>query len=144
MTLLRGFGEIDQDGKIALGRNFLLQMGLGPDSLVGLKVNRITGSGRAPYLIVHRPDTEPRFTTLETVFYQCPCRIDSGCCIILDDKVMAESGFEPNISLEFKLAGPQNAQRLVIRNRGPKRLTTLQERMGLRQKKRWKTMALDY
>ncbi|MFH1627192.1 MAG: hypothetical protein ABIE47_00525, partial [Pseudomonadota bacterium] len=130
MTLLRGFGEIDKEGKIALGRNFLLQMGLSPDSLVGLKVNRITGSGRAPYLIVHRPDTEPRFTALETVFYQCQCRIDKESRIVLGDKVMAESGFEPNISLEFKLAGPQNAQRLVIRNRGPKRLTTLQERMG--------------
>ena len=64
--------------------------------------------------------------------------------IVPGDKVMAESGFEPNISLEFKLVGPQNAQRLVIRNRGPKKLTTLQERMDLRQKKRWKTMALDY
>ncbi|MCG2830916.1 MAG: hypothetical protein L6302_07680 [Desulfobacteraceae bacterium] len=144
MTLLRGFGQVDNDGKIALGRNFMLQMGLQPGSLAGLKVNRITGSGRAPYLIIHKPDKEPRFTALDTIFYQCPCRIDSGSCIILDDKVMAESGFEPGISLEFKLAGPQNAQRLVIRNRGPKRLTTLQERMGVRQKKRWKTMTMDY
>ena len=144
MTLLRSFGQVNDEGKIALGRNFMLQMGLEPGSLAGLKVNRITGSGRAPYLIIHKPDKEPRFTALDTIFYQCPCRIDSGSCIILDDKVMAESGFEPGISLEFKLAGPQNAQRLVIRNRGPKRLTTLQERMGVRQKKRWKTMTMDY
>ncbi|MFH1952472.1 MAG: hypothetical protein ABIL06_12740, partial [Pseudomonadota bacterium] len=149
---LRGFGEIEQGGKITLGRNYMLQMGLGPDSLVGLKVVRITGSGRAPYFIIHGLDKEPRFTALETVFYQCPCRIDSGCCIILDDKVMAESGFEPNISLEFKLAGPQNAQRLVIRNRGPKRLTTLQERMGVKpksskgksSKSKWKVQEIEY
>ncbi|MFH1950349.1 MAG: hypothetical protein ABIL06_01900 [Pseudomonadota bacterium] len=144
MTLLRGFGEIDQEGKIALGRNFLLQMGLRPDSLVGLKVVRITGSGRAPYFIIHGLDKEPRLTALETIFYQCPCRIDSGCCIILDDKVMAESGFEPNISLEFKLAGPTNAPWLAIRNRGPTRLTTLQEKMGLKRKSKWQVMKVEY
>jgi len=144
MTLLRGFGQVNNDGKIALGRNFMLQMGLEPGSLAGLKVNRITGSGRAPYLIIHKPDKEPRFTALETVFYQCPCRIDSGSCIILDDKVMAESGFEPGISLEFKLAGPGNAPWLAIRNRGPKRLTTVQEKIGLKQRKRWRTMTMDY
>lgn len=144
MTLLRGFGQVDNDGKIALGRNFMLQMGFEPGSLAGLKINRITGSARAPYLIIHKPDKEPRFTALDTIFYQCPCRIDSGCCIILDDKVMAESGFEPNISLEFKLAGPTNAPWLAIRNRGPTRLTTLQEKMGLKRKSKWQVMKVEY
>jgi len=144
MTLLRSFGYVDEDGKIALGRNFMIQMGLGPDSLVGLKVVRITGSGRKAYLIIHRRGQEPRFTALETIFYQCPCQIDAKSCIVLDDKVMAESGFEPGLSLELKLTGTASAPRLVIRNQGPKRLTTLQDKMGLRQKKRWKVITLDY
>lgn len=144
MTLLRSFGHVDEDGRISLGQNFMLQMGLGPDSLVGVKVVRITGSGRKPYLIIHRLEQEPRFTALETIFYQCPCQIDGESCIVLDDKVMAESGFEPGLSLELKLAGPASAPRLVIRNQGPKRLTTLQEKMGLKQRKRWRTMTMDY
>jgi len=144
MTLLRCFAKVNEEGGIALGRNFMLQMGLEPDSLVLVKVVRITGSKRDPYLIVHRPDNEPRSTALETVIFESPCRIDEACNIVLDDKMMAEAGFEPGLSLEFKLTGPTNAPWLTIRNKGPARLTTLQEKMGLKQKKRWKTVTMDY
>lgn len=85
MTLLRGFGQVDDKGKIVLGRNFMLQMGLEPDSF-----------------------------------------------------------FEPGIYLEFKLAGPGNALWLTIRNRGPKRLTTVQEKIGLRRKSKWRVMEVEY
>jgi len=144
MTLLRSYGQVDEDGRIALGRNFMLQMDLGSDSLIGLKVVRITGSGREPYLIIHRLDNEPRFTALQTVFYQCPCRIDEESHIVLDDKAMAESGFEPGLSLEFKLAGPSNAPWLAIRNKGQTRLTTLQEQMGLKHRSKWQVMKIEY
>ena len=122
----------------------MTQMGLRPGSLVGLNVVRITGSGRKPFLIIHRLERVPRFTTLETIFYQCPCRIDEERCIILDDKVRAESGFEPGLSLEFKLSGSPNAPRLAIRNQGPNRLTTLQEKMGLKKKSKWQVMKIEY
>lgn len=144
MTLLRGFGQVDEDGKIALGRNYMFQIGLGPDSLVGAKVVRITGSGRAPYLIIHRPDQELRLTGLQTVFYQCPCRIDEQDRVVLDDKIMAESGFEPGLSLEFKLAGPTKAPWLAIRNKGSTKLTALQEKMGLKRKSKWQVMKIEY
>lgn len=122
----------------------MLQMRLGPDSLVGLKVVRITGSGRKPYLIIHRLEQEPRFTALETIFYQCPFRIDGESRIALDDRVMAESGFKPGLSLEFKLTGPTNAPWLTIRNKGQARLTTLQEKMGLKRKSKWQVMEIEY
>jgi len=57
---------------------------------------------------------------------------------------MAASGFEPGLALEFKLNGPSKAPWLSIRNQGPARLTTLQEKMGLKNKKKWKTMSIDY
>jgi len=144
MTLLRRFAQVDEEGKIGLGRNFMLQMGLELDSLVLVKVVRITGSKRDPYLIVHRLDKQPRFTALQTVIFESKCRIDEECDIVLDDKMMSESGFEPGLSLEFKLTGPTNAPWLTIRNKGPARLTTLQEKMGLKQKKRWKSMPMEY
>jgi len=144
MTLLRSFGKVNEDGRISLGHNFILQMGLRPDSAAGLKVMRITGSGRYPYIIIHRLNQEPRFTALQTVFYQCPCRIDAESHIVIDDEVMAASGFEPGLALEFKLNGPSKAPWLSIRNQGPARLTTLQEKMGLKNKKKWKTMSIDY
>jgi len=78
MTLLRSFGQVDEEGRIALGGNFRLQMGLEPDSMAGLEVVRITGSNRSPYLVVHKPDREPRFTALQTVCHQCPCLLDEA------------------------------------------------------------------
>ncbi len=144
MTLLRSFGKVKQDGKISLGPNFVLQMGLEPGSAAGLKVMRITGSGRDPYIIIHRLNQEPRFTAFQTVFYQCPCRIDAESHLVFGDEVTAASGFEPGLALEFKLNGPSKAPWLSIRNKGPARLTTLQEKMGLKNKKKWKTMSLDY
>lgn len=144
MTLLRCFARVNEEGGIALGRNFMLQMGLEPDSLVLVKVVRITGSRREPYLIVHRPDNEPRSTALETVVFESMCRINEECNIVLDGGAMAEAEFEPGLSLEFKLTGPSNAPWLTIRNKGQSRLTSLQEKMGLKQKTRWRTMPMEY
>lgn len=144
MTLLRSFREVDKDGRVALGSNFMTQMGLEPNSAVGVKVMRITGSVRYPYLFVHRPENEPRFSALETDIHQSLCRIDDQGRIVLDDKIMAESGFEPGLSLEFKLAGPTNGPWLAIRNKGPTKLTALQEKMGLKRKNKWKVMEIEY
>ena len=159
MTLLRGFGGVDEDGKVALGRNFLIHLGLEPDSFVSLSVMRIKGSGRKPYLIIHRPEIEPRLSPFEVVFYQCPCRIDAERRMALDDRVIEESEFEPGLTnwLEFKMVGPTNAPWLVIKSRGPRRLTSLQERMGVQpksgksisgkgklNKKKWQVMEIEY
>ena len=109
MTLLRGFGGVDEDGKIALGRNFLIHLGLDLDSLVILNVMRIKESSRKPYLIIHRPEIEPRLSPFEVVFYQCPCRIDAERRMALDDRVIEESEFEPGVTnwLEFKIVVPR-------------------------------------
>ncbi len=144
MTLLKCFGQVDADGKIAIGQNFMIHMGMKSDTPVALKVMRVTGSSRAPYLIVHRPDSVPRFTALQTLMLTSMGQIDQENNILLEDQVMAESGFEPGISLECKLSGPPSAPCLTIRNKGPAKLTTLQEKMGLRQRKRWKTVTMDY
>jgi len=144
MTLLRCFAQVNEYGGITLGRNFMLQMGLKPNSFVLVKVMRITGSSRDPYLIVYKPGNEPRSTALETVIFETPCRIDEKSNILLDNKLMAESGFEPGLSVEFKLVGPTKAPWLAIRNKGPLMLTTLQDKMGLKRQKKLKTMRLDY
>lgn len=144
MTLLKSFAQVDEYGRIGLGRNFMIQMGLNTNSLVFLKVFRITGSRREPYLILHGPGKEPRSTALETVMFESSCRIDEDCNILLDNEVMAEAEFEPGLCVEFKLTGPTNAPWLTIRNKGSKRLTTLQKKMGLNQKKRWRSMTMEY
>ena len=159
MTLLRGFGGVDEDGRVALGRNFLIHLGLELDSLVILNVMRIKESGRKPYLIIHRPEIEPQLSPYEAIFYQCLCRIDAERRMTLDDRVIEESEFEPGVTnwLEFKIVGPTNAPWLVIKSRGPRRLTSLQERMGVQpksgksisgkgkwNKKKWQVMEIEY
>lgn len=129
MTLLRTFGRLDNHGGIALGRNLVMQMGLKPGSLVNVRVIRITGSMRVPFITVCRLDRDPRSTALETVIFESPCRLDEECNIVLDDEVIAEAGFAPGLSLELKLTGPTNAPWVAIRNKGRARLTTLQEKM---------------
>jgi hypothetical protein len=74
MTLLRSFGQVEDDGKIAVGSNLVLQMNLVPDSWVGLKVIRITGSGGFPYLTNDRLDQDPKTTALERGFHQGRCQ----------------------------------------------------------------------
>lgn len=159
MTLLRGYGGVDEDGTIALGRNFLIHLDLKPDSLVSLSVMRIKGSGRKPYLIIHRPEIEPQLSPYEVIFYQCLCRINAERRMVLDDRILEECEFEPVITnwLEFKMVGPTNAPWLVIKNRGPRSLTSLQERMGVQprsskkmsgkdkwNRKKWKVMDIEY
>ncbi len=144
MTLLKCFSLVDEQGRIPIGRNFMIQMGLKSHERISLKVVRITGSGREPYLIVSRLGDTPRFTRLQTVVFDSCTRLDEHGNIQLDDPVMAISGFEPGLSVEFKLTGPANGPWLAIRNKGPAKLTTLQEKMGLRQKKKWNTMPLEY
>jgi len=159
MTLLRGFGGVDEDGNVALARNFVIHLGLKPNSFVSLSVMRIKGSGRKPYLIIHRRGVAPRLGPYETIFYQCLCRIDAERRMTLDDRVIEESEFEPGVTnwLEFKMVGPTNAPWLVIKSRGQRRLTSLQERMGVQpksdkgisgkgkwNKKKWKVMDIEY
>jgi len=79
--------------------------------------------------------------------------------MVLDDRILEECEFEPVITnwLEFKMVGPTNAPWLVIKNRGPRSLTSLQERMGVQprsikkmngkdkwNRKKWKVMDIEY
>lgn len=159
MTLLRGYGGVDEDGTVGLGRNFLIHLGLKPESLVTLSVMRIKGSGRKPYLIIHRPEIEPQLSPFEVIFYQCLCRINAERRMVLDDRILEECEFEPVITnwLEFKIVGPTNAPWLVIKNRGPRSLTSLQVKMGVQPKsskemsgkdkwkrKKWTVMDVEY
>ena len=159
MTLLRGFGRLDEDGKVALQRNFMIQMGFEPDSSVTLNVIRIKESSRKPYLVIHRPETAPMLSNYEAVLYQCLCKIDAEKRMVLNDHVIEECDFEPGLTnrLEFKLVGPTNAPWLVIKDRGRRRATSLQEKLGAHpkggkiksgqskwSKKKWRVMEIQY
>ena len=149
MPLLKGFSEIDEEAKLPIPSNIRRKAGLNLTSSVGIKVVRIKGSTRWPYLIVYHPQSEPRLSQFEVTMMESQGRIDENGRLTLESNVLEETKLRPHSLTEIKLTGPSQGSWLVIRNRGPNRLTTLQEKMGRmgkggRGEKKWKTMSIEY
>jgi len=149
MPLLKGFSKIDEKGSLSIPSNIRKEAGLDLRSSVGVKVVRIKGSTRWPYLIVYHLQSDPRLSRLEVTMMENQGDIDENGRLILENDVLEETKLESNYRVEIKLLGPKHGSWLVIHNRGPNRLTTLQEKVGRQGKggssgKKWKTMSIEY
>ena len=161
MALLRGFSKVDpvaegagDGGRIFIPSNMREKAGISPGSVVEVKVIRIKGSGRWPHLIVHDPGIYPQLSMLQVVMKEEKSRLDDEAGLILTDDTLDEAKLEADYRVEIKLAGPHRASWLVIHNRGPARLTTLQEKIGRlghektgrsgKISKKWKPMTIEY
>jgi len=149
MPLLKGFSEIDEEGKLSIPSNIRREAGLNLASSVGIKVVRIKGSTRWPYLIVYHPQNSPRLSQLEVTMMESQGRIDENGRLTLESEMLEETKLEPHSRAEIKVLGPNHGSWLVIHNRGPNRLTTLQEKMGRlgkngRSAKKWRSQKWEY
>jgi bifunctional DNA-binding transcriptional regulator/antitoxin component of YhaV-PrlF toxin-antitoxin module len=149
MPLLKGFSEIDEKGSLSIPSNIRKEAGLDIASPVGVRVVRIRGSMRWPYLIVHHPQNDPRLSGLEVTIMKSQGGIDEKGRLAFETRVLEETKFELNYRAEIKLAGPKQEPWVVIHNRGPSRLTTLQEKIGRLRKdrtsrKNWQVQKWDY
>lgn len=160
MPLLRGFSKVDpiknpvscgasEGGKILIPSNIREKAGISAGSLVEIKVVRIKGSNRWPHLILHAPGVYPHLSMFQVVMREEKSQIDDKARLILTDSTLEETKLELNYRVEIKLAGPHRNCWVVIYNRGPARLTTLQEKIGRlgkggRDEKKWKTMSIEY
>ncbi|MEW6684985.1 MAG: hypothetical protein AB1393_02105 [Candidatus Edwardsbacteria bacterium] len=150
MPLLKGFSEIDEEGRLSIPSNIRREAGLNLASPVGIKVVRIKGSMRWPYLIVyHLQSMVPRLSQFEVTMMESQGRIDENGRLTLEGDVLEETKLGPHSRAEIKLSGPTRGSWLVIRNRGPNRLTTLQEKVGRqgkgsRAEKKWKSVSIEY
>ncbi|MBU2577512.1 hypothetical protein KKA69_01630, partial [Patescibacteria group bacterium] len=90
---------------------------------------RIKRSIRAPHLIIHNRDFAPRISQLEMIVNQSRSHIDQAGNIKLCNDILEEVKLKPGHLVEMKVYGPHNSSWLVIQNRGPKILTTLQKKM---------------
>ena len=149
MPLLRGFSKVDEEGKIVIPSNIREKAGISVGSLVGIKVIRIKGSSRWPHIIVHVPGVDLRLSMLQVVTAEERSQIDDEARLILTDSILGEAKLEPNYRVEIKLVGSKGSPWAVIYNRGPNRLTTLQEKIGRLGKNRrcpekWQTQKWDY
>ncbi|MCK4375681.1 MAG: hypothetical protein KAX19_10140 [Candidatus Brocadiae bacterium] len=147
--LMRAFSKVDDDGRIAVGRNLWRHCGLLGEGeaaylLVGLK-----GSSRKEYLFIHRIGFMPTLSVFECVLASGRCRIEDGC-VCLGERLSEDTCFVPGSRTEIKLAGSGTLRWLAIRWRGPAVASTLQQRMnvrGLGTKRRndkWQRMTMGY
>ena len=149
MPLLRAFSVIDQEGRFSIPSNIRREVGLNPQSQVEVKVVRIKGTGRCPYLIVHPPRTGPLLSQFEVTMMESRGIIDKDGSFFLESDILEETKLEPDYRVELKVVGPKCGTWVVVHNRGPNRLTTLQERMGRLGKSRgrartWETQKWEY
>lgn len=149
MPLLKGFGVIDEEGKLLIPSNIRREAGLNHGSRIVVKVVRIKGSTRWPYLIVYHSQSNPRLSQFEVTMMESQSGIDENGKLSLERNVLLETKFEPYYRAEIKVTGPNHGSWLIIHNRGSARLTTLQEKMGrlgkgTRNEKKWKTMPIEY
>jgi len=160
MALLRGFskvdslqspvsGEINKAGLIAIPSNIRKQAGLFPGSPVKIKVVRIKNSGRWPGIIIHTPQVLPRLSMFQVVTMEEEAKIDNEARLILTGDILREVKLELGYRVEIKLVGSRQAPWAVIYNRGPNRLTTLQEKIGRlggngKGEKKWQTQKWEY
>ncbi|MCK4325142.1 hypothetical protein KAW55_00125 [bacterium] len=161
MPLLRGFSKVDpisrdpvgngasEGGKIFIPSNIMDKAGISTGRLVEIKVIRIKGSSRWPHIIVHAPGVYPHLSMLQVVMMEERSQIDDEDRLILTDTILEETKLQPDSRVELKVVGPNHGSWFVIHNRGPNRLTTLQEKIGrqgkgARNEKKWKTMSIEY
>jgi len=146
MSLIRCFSKVDEEGKIAIPSHIRRKSGISVGSLVEVKVIRIKDSSRWPHIIVHIPRVCPRLSMFQVVMIEEEIEIDDEANLVLTDDLLEEAKLEPNYRVEIKLYGPNQGSWMTIYNRGPNRLTTLQEKIGRlgRAKKKWKEMTIGY
>lgn len=157
MPLLRGFSKVDpirnsvsngvdEGGKIAIPSNIRKNAGISAGSSVEIKIVRIKGSSRWPHIIVHTPEVLPRLSMFQVVMMEERSQIDNESKLILTNSILEETKLQPNYRVEIKVAGPNHGSWMVIHNRGPNRLTTLQEKVGRlgKSEKKWRPMTIEY
>jgi len=146
MSLMRGFSKVDEEGKIAIPSNIRKKAGISAGSLVEIKVIRIKDSSRWPHIIVHASRVYPHLSMFQVVMREKETQIDDKANLVLTDDLLEEAKLAPNYRVEIKLYGPNQHSWVTIYNRGPNRLTTLQEKIGRlgRAKKKWKEMTIEY
>lgn len=146
MALMRTYSLVKEGGKIYIPYNFQKQIGLSADKLAVIEVVRIKRSIRAPHLIIHIKDHPPWISPQEIVIRSETSGVDQEGNIKLCNDVLEDTRLRVGHLVEMKVYGPHNSSWLVIQNRGPKILTTLQQKMRKYRPggKTWESIPLDY
>ena len=132
MPLIRGYTELDDEGKITISRNIQNQARLGIGHPVRITVVRIKGTSRKPHLIICSPNNAPFISPQEAVFMEGVSMVDGQGKIFLPEKIRNEAKFETGYHLEVKVHGSNRSYFglwIIVHIRTPKIPTTLQAKL---------------
>ena len=146
MALMRGYSLVDEAGRITFPANIRRSAGIEPEQVVKIKVLRIRGTLRYPHMLINRPEFPPYISPLEIVMHEAERKVDELGRITLAEEILEEMKLKAGYWVEMKLLGPRDYHWIVVHNRGPRRETTLQQRLGSKRsrKKSWETQVWKY
>ncbi len=131
MALIRGFGVVDEAGGFTIPLHIRRFAGFNGKGVVAIKILRLKGTARLPYLVIHTPEQIPDIAVmLEAVMLEGAGLIDEEGRLILSQEILEEAKIKPKDLLEIKIHGSKGVRWVKVHNRGPHRMTTLQEKMG--------------
>ena len=144
MALMRGFSKVDEEGRIIIPEEIARFSKLYPGSTAGMIVLRIKGTARFPHLVIHRPDNIPYISMLEVIIKKAQTKVDDRGGVPLSEEIMEGLRLKCGYLVEFKIHGARGQHWAVVHNRGPWRETTLQQRMGHKKVRKWRTVEVNY
>ena len=146
MALMRGYSLVDEVGRITFPANIRRSAGMEPEQVVDIKVLRIKGTSRYPHMVINKPEFSPFISPLEMVMHETFGKICEQGRITLSEEILEGMKLEAGYLVEIKVLGPKDSHWTVVYNRGPRRETTLQQRIGprRRRKKSWDTQVWEY
>jgi len=142
MALMRGFSLVDKAGRITFPPNIYTWAEMDTEKIVNIKVLRVKGTRRLPHMTVNIPGHAPWISPLEVIMYEAYGRVDEQGGITLSEEILEEMRLKAGYWVELKLLGPRNYHWIVVHNRGPRKETTLQQRLGPKSSQRKKMKSL--
>ncbi len=130
---MRGYSLVDEEGRITFPANIRRSAGMEPEQVVDIKVIRIKGTTRYPHMVINTPEFPPYISPLEIIMYEAERKVDDLGRITLSEEILEEMKLKADYLVEIKVLGPQDSHWTVVYNRGPRRETTLQQRIGSRR-----------
>lgn len=128
MALMRGFSKVDEEGRITIPAEIARFSELDPGTTAHMIVLRILETARFPHLVIHKPHNIPYISMLEVILTGCQDVVDERKRVRLPVKLLEALRLEPGFLVEFKIHGARGQHWVVVHNRGPHRMSTLQER----------------
>ena len=143
MALIRGFAQIDEEGRIPIPRSVYIHLGLKGEEAVQVDVVSIKRGTRRSRLMVHPAGYGSRISPLESVIACGLAHVDGEEAVIPEEELLSFAGFAPGDHLEMKMQGTARQPCLAVYHRvSPVRLSgrdTVKHRG-----KRVRSMKLNY